>query len=176
MVYNPFKMIFPKKSMYQTDAPAESSTSPPTNANSGFSSEVSPDSAEFGTTAATNAAGAGMSTAKMAAIIGVSAALAVAVLTTVITTSVILTTPPSTVIMRPESTTTTSTTKITTTSTTSTTTTATTTVLAGYRLSCSVSNQCNYNLGLVCQIGVCLCNATQYYNGIGCGKKCPLLW
>ena len=42
--------------------------------------------------------------------------------------------------------------------------------LLGYQSTCSNSNQCNSNLGLICSSSACNCNATQYYNGSICGK------
>ena len=134
MVLNPFKAIFPKKNVYETNEPPIQESQ--------FSSELSPESVQY-STAISNAASTGMSTAQIATIAGVSTTLAAAVLTTVIVTSVILTATKSPTI----------------------------TILFGYQENCTVSTQCNTILGLSCINGYCLCNSTQYYNGTFCGRK-----
>ena len=134
MVLNPFKAIFPKKNAYETNKPTTHETQ--------FSSELSPDSAQFSTgftnAASSTATTTGMSTAKIATLAGVSATMATVVLAAVISTSIILTATKST-------------------------------SLLGYMSNCTATSQCDTNIGLSCINGNCICNSTQHYNGTSCG-------
>jgi hypothetical protein len=141
MVLNPFKAIFPKKNAYKAD-------SLPNQPESNFSSELSPESAQYSTAVTNTAVSAGTSTAKIATVVGLSSAMVVAMAVTVIATAVVLTANKST-----------------------------TETLLGYQSNCTnTSIQCNVNIGLYCINGLCNCNSTQYYNGSFCGMYLFILF
>jgi hypothetical protein len=131
MGLNPFKTIFPKKNAYKVDPPSESQ----------FSSELSPESAQYSTGITNTAVSTGMTTAKVATVVGVSSAIAIAVAVTVIATTVILTGNKSE---------------------------TNSSTLLGYQSNCTTA-ECNTYLGLICINNTCLCNSTQYYSGSSCG-------
>lgn len=132
MGLNPFKKIFPKKNAYKVDPPSESQ----------FSSELSPESAQYSTGITNTAVSTGMSTAKVVGVVGVSSAMAIAVAVTVIATTVILTANKSE---------------------------TNSSTLLGYAANCTNTAECKTYLGLICVNNTCLCNSTQYYSGSSCG-------